>query len=182
MIKQLTRSLVAVASAAVVVGISAGAAYAAVSPGTYGAVFDAANAKTGVHVQTGTPQCTVNADLSIDCTGYELGGVGNTNADAVLTAQWSADVLCNNPAGGKNRNNDIEPHATILDATVSQDDIRAKNGRMDVALMSIGPDTGGNPCPNGNWVPEFINLVLVSFDYTLTFDGEAGAFITVAQP
>src|SRR5215216_3314837 len=104
--RHFTRSLVAVASAAAVVGISAGAAFAAVSPGTYGAVFDADDAKTGVHVQTGTPQCTVNADLSINCTGYELGGVGNTNADAVLSAQWTADVACNNPAGGKNKNND----------------------------------------------------------------------------
>ena len=65
---------------------------------------------------------------------------------------------------------------------MSQDDIRAKNGRMDVQPMSIGPDTGGNPCPNTNWEPQFINLVLVSFSYTLTFDGEEGAFITVAQP
>ena len=182
MIKQITRSLMTVATAAVVVGISAGAAYADVGPGTYGAVFQSANAKTGVHVQTGTPTCTVNADLSIDCTGYELGGVGNTNADAALTAQWTADVLCHNPADGKNRNNDIEAQGTVLDATVNQNDIRAKNGRMDVQPMSIGPNTGGNPCPNVNWEAQFVNLALVSFEYTLTFDGAAGAFITIAQP
>ena len=49
MIKQSTRSLMPVAAAALVVGISAGAAYASVGPGTYGAVFQFANAKTGVH-------------------------------------------------------------------------------------------------------------------------------------
>jgi hypothetical protein len=100
----------------------------------------------------------------------------------VLAAQWTADVLCHNPADGKNRNNDIEVQATTLDATLSQDNIRAKNGRMDVQPMSIGPNTAGNPCPNANWTAQFVNLVLVSFSYTLTFDREAGAFITIAQP
>ena len=155
-----------------------------VSPGTFGneVTFTSANTPGGTHIQSGAISCTVNADLSISCTGYELAGVGHTNVDVSLTATYSADVACNNPAGGKNRNNDIEPQATILDATVSQDDIRAKNGRMDVQPMSIGPNTGGNPCPNVNWEAQFVNLALVSFEYTLTFDGAAGAFITIAQP
>lgn len=179
--RHLLRGAVAAAGAAVLVAISGGTASAAVDPGTYAAAFDDGNAKSGVHVQTGEPTCTVNTNMSIDCSAYELGGVGNTNADAVLTAQWTADVLCHNPAGNKNKNNDVEAQATVLDATVTQDRIRAKNGRMDVAAMSVAP-SGGNPCPNGNWTAVYENLVLVSFMYTLTFSGESGAYITIAQP
>lgn len=178
----LRRTLVALAGAAALILVPAAGAQAAVSPGTYAATYDDTQAKNGVHLQTGTPQCTVAADLTVSCTGYELGGVGNTNADVELSATYVADVLCNNPAGPKNRNNDIEAQQQILNATTSLNNLRAKNGRLDVPPVMVGPDTGTNPCPNGNWTAEYVNLELVSFVYTLTFKGESGAYITVAQP
>ncbi|MBL0887054.1 hypothetical protein [Myceligenerans indicum] len=178
----LRRAIAAAAAAAALILVPVAGAQAAVSPGTYAATYDDLNAKTGVHLQTGTPECTVAADLTVSCTGYELGGVGNTNADVDLSATYVADVLCNNPAGSKNRNNDVEAQQQILNATTSLSNLRAKNGRLDVPPVTVGPDTGTNPCPNKNWTAEYVNLELVAFVYTLTFKGESGAYITIAQP
>src|SRR6266487_6100070 len=85
------------------------AASAAVAPGTYGpnpGSFNPANAPGSSHLTSGSPSCTVNADLSIDCSAYVLGGVGHTNADVLLTANYTAIVDCFNP--GTNPNNPIE--------------------------------------------------------------------------
>lgn len=44
-----------------------------------------ANAPSGTHFQTGDANCAVGADgLSVSGTGFELAGVGNTNANVVF--------------------------------------------------------------------------------------------------
>jgi hypothetical protein len=126
---------------------------------------------SGGHVQSGTIQCVVNLDFSIDCTSYEIAGVGHTNVDVSLDAVYSADVLCNNPAGGKNTNNDIEPHETTFSASDDFTAASLKNGRLRIRAASVEPAASGNPCPNGNWIPEFVNLALVEFTYSVLFEG-----------
>ena len=41
--------------------------------------FIPTNAPGSSHLASGSPSCTVDANLSIDCSAYVLGGVGNTN-------------------------------------------------------------------------------------------------------
>src|SRR5262249_14797584 len=87
--------LLAVPFAAVITFSTAAAA--AVAPGTFGpdpSSFNPANAPSSSHLANGSPspQCTVNADLSIGCGAFTLGGVGHTNADVLLTASDSATL------------------------------------------------------------------------------------------
>jgi hypothetical protein len=157
----------------------------AVAPGTYfnEVSFTSANTPGGTHVQTGSISCTVTG-VSVSCTGYELAGVGNTNASVILSATFSADVACNNPAGGKNRNNDIEPHATTFDAEDSFTAASTKNGRLTVRSASVSPGEVSDEdlCPNGNWIPEVTNLTLESFSYTVTFAGFTSAAVVITLP
>lgn len=134
-------------------------------------------------MQTGSILCVVHEDLSITCNSYELAGVGHIDADVSLDAVYSADVLCNNPAGGKNKNNDIEAQATTFAASDDFTATSAKNGRLRVREASVSPETSdGDLCPNGNWTPEFVNLQLVSFTYSVHFDGfAAGDFAVLIQ-
>ncbi len=144
-------------------------------------VINPANAPSGAHLQSGAIGCTVGTDgLSVTCSTYELGGVGNQNAVVSLTANYSAIVDCRNPGG-----NIVESHETSFSddsvATVTS----RKNGRMRVPQQSAGPDLDlAEPCPNPNWTPEFQpgTLTLDSFTYTLTFAGFTGAYITITGP
>jgi hypothetical protein len=87
----------------------------AIEPGTYTPTsdsFDSANAPGSSHLAKSTSSCTVNPDLSIDCSAYVLGGVGQTNATVSLVASYTATIDCNNP--GNNRNNPIESHTAAF--------------------------------------------------------------------
>ncbi len=96
---------------AAVIAFSA-AAWANVAPGTYtptAGSFSSANAPGSSHLTSGSPSCTVNANRSIDCSAYVLGGVGHTNATVDLAANgqlsvpaqsvspFSAPQVCPNP-------------------------------------------------------------------------------------
>ena len=143
-----------------------------VAPGDYPGTLNEANTPGGGHLQTGTISCTVNPDLSVECSSYELAGVGNTNVDVHLDAVYSATVLCNNPAGGKNRNNDIEPHETTFAASQDFNVPSTKNGRLRIPDTSVSPGgTDEDLCPNGNWETVLTDLTLESFTYSLTFPG-----------
>src|SRR4029453_13667390 len=96
------------------------AAWAAVAPGTYTPTadsFNSANAPGSSHLASGSPSCTVNANLSIDCSAYVLGGVGNTNATVNLDADYSATIDCFNK--GTNKNNPVESHTSDFSAESS---------------------------------------------------------------
>ncbi len=79
-----------------------------------GGAITPANAPTGAHFQAGTSASCAVSGTTVTCSSYQVAGVGNANATADLTANYTADFVCNNPAGSKNRNNDIEPHAATL--------------------------------------------------------------------
>jgi hypothetical protein len=154
----------------------------AVAPGTYTPTadsFNAANAPGSSHLASGSPSCTVNADLSIDCSAYVLGGVGHTNATVSLDATYTAIIDCNNP--GNNRNNPIESHTATFDASSTATVASTRNGQLRVPTQDVSPFEAPQVCPNPNWVPEIRDgtLQLLEFTYTLTFAGFTNPYITI---
>jgi len=93
--------------------LTASVAFAAVAPGTYtptSGSFNGANAPGSSHLTSGTVECVVTSALDVNCGSYVLGGVGHTNADVVLTANYTAIIDCFNH--GVNPNNAVESHQT----------------------------------------------------------------------
>src|SRR5512132_2838361 len=120
------------------IALFAAAAWAAVAPGTYTPTadsFNSANAPGSSHLTSGSPSCTVNANLSIDCSAYVLGGVGHTNATVALTANYTAIVDCFNP--GTNPQNPIESHTTSFSPTSTATVASTRNGQLSVPTRSV---------------------------------------------
>lgn len=140
-----------------------------------------ANAPSGTHLQSGAIGCSVGSDgLTVSCSAFELGGVGNTNAELLLTANYSGVVDCRNHGGSV-----VESHETTFAATNEATLSPGRNGRLRVGARSVSPDIDlAEPCPNPNWTPEFHagSPTLDSFSYTLTFAGFTGAYITITGP
>ena len=154
----------------------------AVSAGTFNGTLNTSTTPSGGHLQTGSIFCLVNADLSIDCSTYELAGVGKTDANLSLSATYSATIDCSNH--GKNKNNAVESQS----GTFSDDDVETlssgKNGRLRVPTASADPFSVALGCPNPNWTASIRpgTLQLVSFTYSLSFPGEAGPAVSIVQP
>jgi hypothetical protein len=145
--------------------------------------FNASVAPSGTHVQTGTPDCSVDG-LTITCPSYELAGVGNADASVVLMASYSATVDCTNK-GGKL----VPVKSQSVPAGDADLDLEPKNGRLAVpALSASAPSTqaflAAATCPNGNWSKSLAagSPTLDSYVYTLTFDGFAAPYITITGP
>jgi hypothetical protein len=174
------RKLVALAIVLVAaIALPAAAASAAVAPGTYtptATSFNPANAPGSSHLTSGSPSCTVNADRSIDCSAYVLGGVGHTNADVDLSANYSATIDCTNKGG-----NLVESHTTTFAADSSATVTSSKNGQLSVPAQSVSPFSAPQVCPNPNWTPSIRGgtVTLNSFTYTLTFAGFTSPYITI---
>jgi hypothetical protein len=154
-------------------------ASANVAPGTYtptAGSFNPANAPGSSHLTSGSPSCTVNADRSISCSSYVLGGVGHTNANVSLTANYSATIDCTNKGG-----NLVESHTTTFSASSSTTVTSSKNGQLSVRAQSASPFSAPQVCPNPNWTPSIRagTLTLNSFTYTLTFAGFTSPYITI---
>jgi hypothetical protein len=163
------------------VALFAAAAWA-VAPGTYGpdpGSFNSANAPGSSHLASGSPSCTVNADLSIDCSAYVLGGVGHTNATVNLAADYSAIIDCFNK--GTNKNNPVESHTSDFSAESTATVASTRNGQLRVPSQSVSPFSAPQVCPNPNWTPQIRagTLTLESFTYTLTFAGFTSPYITI---
>jgi hypothetical protein len=172
--------ILAVPFAAVIAFSSA--ALAAIAPGTYTPTadsFSSANAPGSSHLASGSPSCTVNPNLSIDCSAYVLGGVGHTNATVALDASYSATIDCFNP--GTNPNNPIESHTANFSASSTATVASTRNGQLRVPAQSVSPFSAPQVCPNPNWTPRIRagTLVLNSFTYTLTFAGFTSPYITI---
>ena len=157
-------------------------ALAAVAPGTYTPTtssFNPANAPGSSHLTSGSPSCTVNADRSISCSSYVLGGVGHTNATVALTANYSATIDCTNHGG-----NLVECHTSTFSADSSATVASTRNGQLTVPTRTASPFSAPQVCPNPNWTPSIRpgTLTLNSFTYTLTFAGFTSPYITITQP
>jgi hypothetical protein len=155
----------------------------AVEPGTYCPTadsFNSANAPGSSKLKSGNVVvCTVNDDLSIDCSAYVLGGVGHTNATVSLTANYTAIVDCFNP--GTNPNNPIESHETSFSPISTATVASTKNGQLSVPAQSVEFTGAPIGCPNSNWTPTIRpgSQTLVSFTYKLTFADFTSAYITI---
>jgi len=162
----------------------AAAASASVAPGTYGpdpGSFSSANAPGSSHLASGTPGCTVAANLDVTCSPFVLGGVGHTNADVSLAASYSAIIDCFN--AGTNKNNPVESHTATFSASSSATVTSAKNGQLSVPQQSVSAFSAPQVCPNPNWTPQIRagSLALNSFTYTLTFAGFSSPYITISR-
>jgi hypothetical protein len=165
-----------------VVGLSA------VEAGTYGNVttLNAGGTPSGGHIQTGSPvRCVVGTNLVVTCDdsgAYEISGIGNTNAQATLSATYEATVDCTNRGGNLVP---VKSQATSAPATTGQ--LEPKNGRLTVPQLSTSTPSAADffaqaTCPNGNWTKSLAPgaPTLVSFTYTLTFVGFATPAISIS--
>jgi len=171
--------LLAIVTVLVAAFALAAGASATVAPGTYtptAGSFDPANAPGSSHLTSGSPSCTVNADRSISCSPYVLGGVGHTNANVSLTASYSATIDCTNKGG-----NLVESHTSTFSASSSTTVTSSRNGQLSVPTQSASPFSAPQVCPNPNWTPSIRagTLTLNSFTYTLTFAGFGSPYITI---
>jgi hypothetical protein len=118
----------------------------------------------------------VNANLDVNCSPYVLGGVGHTNADVSLTANYSATIDCTNHGG-----NLVESHTTTFSASSKATVTSTKNGQLSVPAQSVSAFSAPQVCPNPNWTPSIRagTLTLNSFTYTLTFAGFTSPYITI---
>jgi hypothetical protein len=163
-----------------VFALTASVAFAVVGPGTYTPTadsFNSANAPGSSHLTSGTPSCTVNADRSINCSAYVLGGVGHTNATVSLVANYSAIIDCTNNGG-----NLVESHTSNFTADSTATVPSTKNGQLSVPAESVsGLSSAPQVCPNPNWTPSIRGgvVTLNSFTYTLTFAGFSSPYITI---
>jgi hypothetical protein len=151
-----------------------------VTPGTYYPTIDSSAAPQGTHLKSGSIYCTVDSNLTVTCPQYTLAGVGNTNADVLLTANYTATIDCYNP--GTNPNNPIESHTTTYSPKDERTEAPTKNGNLTVHSKSVSFANAPVGCPNPNWTPVVRSgsVVLQSFSYTVTFAGFSSPYATIS--
>ncbi|WP_020652726.1 hypothetical protein [Massilia niastensis] len=143
-------------------------------------------APSGAHYRqnAGEPVCTVT-NLVVSCTGTQIAGVGNNDADVRLTVSYSATVQCRNRGGQI-----VEVKTQSTSSTPAPDDTtELRNGTLVVAAFSAQNVPSNQAfenlavCPNGNWTKVLLGTPRVtSFTYTLTFQGYTAPAITVTGP
>ena len=161
-------------------------AVALIAPAAWGITVFQDRAPTGAHYRQGAsePVCTING-LAVSCTGTQIAGVGNNDADVSLTVTYSATVQCRNHGG---QIVDVKTQAT---STIPAPDetTALRNGTLVVASFGTSnPPTTQTfinlaTCPNPNWTKQLLGTPSVSsFTYTLTFQGYTAPAITVTYP
>jgi len=159
------------------VGLAAGAAAAAT---------DFTNAPSGAHYRQGSaePVCTTSTvpttgAITVSCTGTQIAGVGNTNADLALAVEGTANFVCHNPGN----ENIVEPHSASVSEETSTTLEPSRNGTLVVPVQSvtISPEEAAAQftCPNPLWSEEFTGFSDLTFTYTLTFDGLNAPVISI---
>ena len=142
------------------------------------AVTNFDNAPSGAHYRKGSaePVCTstttpTTGAITVSCTGTQIAGVGNTNADLSLAVEGTANFVCHNP-GNKNI---VEPHSGSVSESTSTTLVPSRNGTLVVPsqTVTISPEEAAAQftCPNPNWTEEFTGFSDLSFTYSLTFAG-----------
>ena len=142
------------------------------------AVTNFDNAPSGAHYRRGSaePVCTtstvpITGATTVSCTGTEIAGVGNTNANLSLAIVGTANFVCHNPGNDKI----VDPHSASVSEETSATLVPSRNGTLVVPEQSvtISPDDAAAQfeCPNANWREEFTGFSALSFTYSLTFVG-----------
>src|SRR5215203_1346909 len=98
------------------------------------AVTDFSNAPQGAHYAQGfgEPVCTLTG-LTVNCTGTEIAGVGNTNATVTLAVTSTFTGVCHNPGVNSKV---VEPFTETDTNTTSTVITSTKNGRLIVPAQS----------------------------------------------
>ena len=137
------------------------------------AVTDFDNAPSGAHYRQGSaePVCTVDeATNTVRCTGTTIGGVGNTNADVLLSVTARADLTCTNRGG-----NLVEPHSTTVTDTTTATEFSSRNGQIFIDPISERITEAdverAFTCPNRNWTEDVQSITITGFTYSVTFAG-----------
>jgi hypothetical protein len=165
-------------------GLSLAAALAA--PAAWGITVFTDRAPTGAHYRQGSgePVCTISG-LAVNCTGTQIAGVGNNDADVSLTVTYSATVQCRNRGG---QIVDVKTQTTVSNPAPDET-TEIRNGTLVVSPFSASnPPTNQTflnlaTCPNPNWTKVLLGTPTVtSFTYTLTFQGYTAPAITVTYP
>src|SRR5215218_7618782 len=126
-------------------------------------------------------QCAIGCALQAGfrCTGTQIAGVGNTNADLDLAVEGTANFVCHNPGN----DNIVEPHSGTVSEETSTTLTPSRNGTLVVPAQSvtISPEEAAAQftCPNPNWREEFTGFSDLSFTYTLTFAGFTAPAISI---
>ena len=136
------------------------------------------NAPSGAHYRKGSaePVCTstttpTTGAITVNCTGTQIAGVGNTNADLLLAVEGTANFVCHNPGN----ENIVEPHSGTVSESTSTTLTPTRNGTLVVPsqTVTISPEEAAAQftCPNPNWREEFTGFSDLSYTYSLTFAG-----------
>lgn len=156
--------------------------------GTASAATTIDNAPSGAHYRKGstTPVCSLSTGptgaITVSCTGTQIAGVGNTNADLLLEVEATAHFVCRNPGNDKV----VEPHSSSVSESTSTTLAPSRNGTLVVPTQSVtlSPQDAAAQftCPNPNWREQFTGLRDPSYTYSLTFAGFDAAAILVRGP
>src|SRR5215212_8414322 len=99
------------------------------------AVTNFTNAPSGAHYRQGSaePVCTTSTvpttgAITVNCTGTQIAGVGNTNATLSLTVNGTANFVCHNPGN----ENIVEPHSGTATDTTTVPLAPSRNGTLIV--------------------------------------------------
>jgi len=150
------------------------------------AVTNFGNAPSGAHYrqQNVEPMCTSttnpNGSITVSCTGTQIAGVGNTNANLSLGVNATANFVCRNPGSKKAI---VEPHSGSASESVGAVLTPSRNGTLVVPAQSvtITPEDAAAQfeCPNPNWTEEFTGFSGTSFTYSVTFVGFSAPVISL---
>jgi hypothetical protein len=143
-----------------------------------------ANGPSGAHFATAEPVCTVDRTTQdVSCTGATIGGIGHTNATAILSATYSGTVQCRNHGGQI-----VDVKTQTTDASSSGKLTPSRNGQLIVPPLSVAAPTpdellASATCPNGNWTKLLeAGPTLTAYVYTITFAGFSGPYFSLTGP
>jgi hypothetical protein len=108
--------------------------------GAAAAVTNFDNAPSGAHYRHGSvePVCTestvpTTGSVTVSCTGTQIAGVGNTNADLLLAVTGTANFVCHNPGN----DNIVEPHSAAIEESTQATLVPSRNGTLVVPEQSV---------------------------------------------
>jgi hypothetical protein len=156
------------------------------APAAWGTTVFPDRAPSGAHYRqnAGEPICTIYG-LAVNCSGTQIAGVGNNDANVSLTVTYSATVQCKNNGG---QIVDVKTQATSS-MPAPDETTQLRNGTLVVSAFGTSNPPSNQTfmalatCPNTNWTKVLLGTATVtSYTYTLTFQGYTAPAITVTYP
>lgn len=151
-------------------------------PAAWGTTYPAYG-PSGAHYANGytEPVCSVDPSTqTVSCTGTVIGGVGNSNATATLSANYTATVQCRNHGG---QIVDVKTQTTTSSSTGTL--YPDRNGQLVVPPLNAAAPSGQSMtdkavCPNGNWTKVLLSgPTYTGYVYTLIFAGFTQPYISI---